>query len=153
MIGRILALCLAVNAAISANAFAEPMGKWWGGFGQGTAEYGIKNDSAGSDSIYIVCNAKRTDLLFTVGGVVPKPGSRISVDIDGDEFGLVAKSNGSIETETRSGSNAFYFLWEAFRAGHVARVRLSTGQHTIFTLRGAARALPKEPCETDMNRY
>lgn len=144
MTAFLLALLLLPSAAL-----AEPIGRWWTGFGQGTIEYGIKNDSAGSDTIYIACEPDRTAIRFSVRGADPKPGSTIIVTIGGDEWELYADRDQFVPTSSHVAADNFISLWHAMRRGQVARVRLDTGRSTVFTLRGAARVLPRQPCQTD----
>ena len=144
---------LAVAAlACATTASAQPIGRWWAGFGQGNFEYGIHNDSAGSDAVYISCGEVPTTIEFTVGGVKPKQGSTIIATIGADEFELPAGRGGLFETKSHAESGNFRALWTAMRIGQVMRVRLSTGQSTVFTLKGAAKVLPKESCPTDFER-
>jgi hypothetical protein len=79
------------------------VGRWWSGFGQGTVEYGIKNDSAGSDKIYIACADKHTYISFTVGGVNPREGSDILMTIGADEFVVMAGEHGYFQTGSHVG--------------------------------------------------
>lgn len=139
-------------ALASGEAGAEPTGKWWAGFGQGTFEYGIKNDSAGSDEFYIACGYDFTTISFKISGVVPKQGQRVVINIGGDEFDLWLGARGDFETKSHVDSDNFYALWDALRAGQIMRVRLSSGQSTAFTLKGAAKTLPKDACQTDFAR-
>lgn len=149
--GKILIIgALAITiAGIAGEASAEPIGKWWAGSGQGNLEYAIKNDSAGSDQFYIGCGWAPTTISLKVGGVEPKQGQHAFITIDGDEFDLSLGEYGNFETKSHVDSDTFIALWTAIRAGQTMRVKLSTGQSTSFTLTGAAKALPKEPCETD----
>ncbi|NEX91177.1 hypothetical protein [Caulobacter sp. 17J65-9] len=142
---------LAAWAAASSVA-AEPMGVWWSGFGQGTFEYGIKNDSAGSDSVYIACSDDSTTISFTVGGEDPKPAQSVVVTIGGDEFEVWTDQLGRGGTASHASADTFTALWAAMRKGDVMRVRLASGRSTAFTLKGAAKALPKEPCTPDFYR-
>ena len=135
--------------ACSSSVSAEPVGRWWSGYGMGTLEYGIKNDSAGSDSVYIACSGESTIVYFSVGGVDPKPKSIIIVTIGGEEWVLYTNSDGHVPTNNHVAADNFISLWHAMRSGTVMRVRLATGQSTRFTLAGSGRELPKKPCETD----
>ena len=145
-------LVVLVVATSATVAWAEPIGRWWAGYGQGNLEYGIHNDSAGIDSVYIGCGEEQTYVSFTVGGVEPKHGSAILVTIGADEFELPIGKWGSFETGSHVASDNFHALWDAIRTGEFMRVRLATGQSTVFTLKGAAKALPKEACKTDFER-
>ncbi len=151
---RTLKLALATIALASSvtTANAEPIGRWWAGFGQGNFEYGINNDSAGSDTTYIGCGEGLTYVSFTVGGVQPKEGATIIVTIGADEFEFRADSAGNIPTASHVDSENFHALWVAIRAGQFMRVRLNTGQSTVFTLKGAAKTMPSQACQTDFER-
>lgn len=135
-----------------ALALAEPVGEWWTGYGQGTFEYGVQNDSAGSDAIYITCNDDRTVATMSVGGNSIPSETSVLVTIGAHEFELSSDDEGNVATASRSDSDNFEAFWHAMRAGQSMRVRLATGQSTAFTLKGAAKALPKQPCLTDFAR-
>lgn len=149
---RKFCLTIAALAVLTGSANAEPIGRWWTGFGQGNFEYGIHNDSAGSDTVYISCGEVPTTIEFTIGGVNPKQGSDILVTIGADEFVLPAGKDGYFETKSHVASDNFHALWDAMRAGQFMRVRLASGQSTAFTLKGAAKVLPKQACATDFER-
>lgn len=150
---RALVLGTVCAVAITGVAAAEPIGRWWAGFGQGNFEYAVKNDSAGSDEFYIGCGEVPTTISFRISGVEPKRGQSVLITIGGDEFDLPLGENGYFETKSHVASDNFRALWSAIRAGQVMRVRLSTGQSTSFTLKGAAKALPKESCTTEFERF
>lgn len=142
-----------IAAAIASTAVAEPIGRWWSGFGQGNSEYGIKNDSAGADEIYIACGEVPTTVSFTVTGHHPKPGDTAYVTIGRDEFVLPLGRQGEFETVSHVAADNFQALWTSIRSGSAMRVRLSTGQSTGFTLKGAGAALPKTGgCTPDFAR-
>lgn len=144
-----LMLCIAAPSAAS----AEPMGRWFSGYGQGTTEYGIKNDSAGSDYLYIACSPEYgTSISFTIGGKNPRPRSTVIATIGSDEFELYTDGMGQFQTASRVSYDTFRTLWEAMRTGSAMRVRLSTGQSTAFTLKGAAKVLGRQHCQTDFER-
>lgn len=149
---RRLGLAIIAVLTVAGGATAEPIGRWWAGFGQGNFEYGIHNDSAGSDTVYISCGEVPTTIEFTVGGVNPKDGADVLVTVGADEFVLRAGKGGYFETKSHVDSDTFHALWDAMRAGQAMRVRLATGQSTAFTLKGAAKVLPKEACATDFER-
>jgi hypothetical protein len=143
---------IAAILASAGAAHAEPIGRWWAGFGQGNFEYAIKNDSAGSDQFYIGCGEVPTTISMTIGGVEPKAGQTAVITIGADEFELPLGRDGYFETKSHVASDTFHAVWDAIRAGHAMRVRLSSGQSTAFTLKGAAKALPKDACPTDFER-
>ena len=142
----LLALAL---VALATPAAAEPMGSWRSGWGQGVTEYGIKNDSAGSDHIYIACSDDDgASVRFSVGGAEAPKRGMVIVTIGADEFELQINKSGHFPTMSRVDAAIFDALWTAIRKGQVMRVRLSTGQSTLFTLRGAAKVLPPHSCDT-----
>lgn len=146
---NLLTAAVIILIATAGVAHAEPIGRWWTGFGQGNFEYAIKNDSAGSDEFFINCGEVPTTISMRIGGVEPKAGQTAFVTIGGDEFELSLGKDGYFETNSHVASDNFHAVWDAIRAGDDMRVRLSTGQSTAFTLKGAAKALPKQACPTD----
>jgi hypothetical protein len=151
-ISKLALASLAVAVSVGGIAKAEPIGRWWAGYGQGTFEYGIHNDSADSDTIYIACGEEQTYISFRVGGVEPREGSIVIVTIGPDEFELSVNQWGNFPTGSHVDSENFRALWDAARSGQFMRVRLATGQSTVFTLKGAAKTLPKKACKTDFER-
>lgn len=136
--------------AISTTVHAEPIGRWWSGFGQGTVEYGIKNDSAGSDEFYIACKPSGATINITVSGVDAPKNSHVIVTIGADEYELATDEWGEFRTNSTVADAVFGALWASIRKGSVMRVRLSTGQTTPFTLSGSAKILPKDFCMTEI---
>ncbi len=111
-------------------------------------EYGLKNDSAGSDYFYIACFEDGATISLTVGGKNPQPTSKVLVVIGADEYELYTDKAGEFRTDSHVAYDTFRTLWASLRTGSVARVRLSSGQSTAFTLVGAAKVLPREQCKT-----
>jgi hypothetical protein len=147
-------LMLAIfSVSISTFVSAEPIGRWFSGFGQGTMEYGIKNDSAGSDYFYIACSPDfGTSISITVRGKDAPANQNVIVVIGSEEYDLFTDKNGDFSTESRVASDTFRSLWNSIRSGSAMRVRLQSGESTVFTLEGSGKVLDKEPCETDFER-
>jgi hypothetical protein len=139
---------LVLSAAKSGVVSAEPMGRWYSGFGQGITEYGIKNDSAGSDYFYIAWAPDGATIDFTVGGKNPQPQSTVIVDRGADDFELPTDDHGRFTTGSHVASDNFRALWQSLRSGSLVRIRLSTGETTVFTLKRAAKILPAKRCKT-----
>ena len=133
-------------------AEAEPYGRWWTGWGMGVTEYGYKSDSAGSDKIYIACSHDSTTISFSISGINPRPRSEVIVVIDGEELRLFSDVDGSIPTDSRVADANFRALWSLMRSGNTMWVRLSTGESARFPLKGSAKVLDAESCETDFAR-
>lgn len=134
--------------ALSSPAFAEPIGRWFSGYGQGTTEFGIKNDSAGSDYFYIACSDRGASISFTVGGINPSPRSTVIIVIGAEEYELGVGKSGEFKTSSHVAYDNFRSLWASLRACKAMRVRLSTEQSTVFSLTGAAKILPRTQCKT-----
>ena len=148
-----IALALLTIAIFARPIAAEPIGQWYSGFGQGTVEYGIKHDSAGSDYFYIACSPDfGTSINITVGGTDAPPGKNVVVTIGADEFDLPIGRDGYFTTHSHIAYDIFRTLWSSLRRGTVMRVRLANGQSTVFSLRGSGRILPKQHCRTDFER-
>lgn len=137
---------------LATGAAAEPAGRWFGGLGQGAAEYGVKNDNAGSDGFYIACLPDGASIMLTVGGRTPVPLSTVSVLVDADAFELATDASGDFSTASRDGHTRFLALWDALRDGDALQVRLSTGQSARFSLSGTAKVLPRQHCRTAFER-
>ncbi|WP_438725634.1 hypothetical protein ACR9YC_06800 [Parasphingorhabdus sp. DH2-15] len=119
----------------------------------GVSEYGYRSDSAGSDTIYISCSEDQgTNIRFTIGGRDPEPVSEITIVIDGEELRLFTNSDGNVPTASHVAASNFWSLWKMMRSGQTMRVKLSTGESTIFPLNGSAKVLPREHCKTDFAR-
>lgn len=133
-------------------AHAEPIGRWRSGFGQGTLEYGIKNDSAGSDEIYIACSETSTMMYFSIGGAEPPASSQVILTIGNDEFQILTNEKGIGVTDCHVCADNFDALWPALRSGSVVWVSYQDGKRTKFTLDGSSKALPPERCKADFWR-
>lgn len=138
--------------ACSGMASGEPIGRWFSGYGQGTMEYGLKNDSAGSDYFYIACPYDGATISFTVGGKNPRPLSTVIVVVGAEEYELTTDKWGQFRTTSHVSYDIFRSLWASMRSGSAMRVRLSSGQSTAFTLKGAAKVLPRDQCETGFEK-
>lgn len=139
---------IAVTVALSSVAAAEPTGRWFTGFGQGTTEYGIKNDSAGKDYLYIACSPDGATIDFTVAGKNPAGDSAVDVEVGRDKYQLHTDTYGRFTTDSHGSSDTFRALWDSLRRGSRADVRLSTGKTASFTLENTGRILPPKPCPT-----
>lgn len=138
---------------LSTSVSGEPLGRWWSGYGQGTMEYGYKSNSAGRDWFYIACSRDLgTTIRVTAAGKDAPARSVVQVVIDGEAFELWIDESGEFRTASRVGFDTFRTLWPAIRRGRSMRVRLSSGQSAVIKLTGAAKALPRDPCETDYER-
>jgi hypothetical protein len=132
---------------------AEPVGKWWSGWGMGVSEYGYKGDFDGNNSIYIACSPDiGTSVSFSINGKGPRPNSNVIVVIDDEQLELFADKNGSIPTASHVADANFRALWGMIRSGRTMKVKLSTGEVTTFPLNGSSKALNAAPCETDFAR-
>jgi len=153
-VGTLSGVLVVLAALAPTPAPAEPIGKWWSGWGQGVTEIGIKNDSAGSDEIYIACSQDRpnhTTISFTIGGKNPRPGSSVFIVIGSDTLEFPIDEHGNGSTNTHVAADNFTFLWDAIRRGRWMVVRLATGESTRFMLAGAAAALrgKENTCKPD----
>lgn len=148
---RKLLLALA-SLLVVTPAHSEPYGRWWTGWGMGVTEYGYKSDSAGSDSIYIACSHDSTTLSFSISGKNPEPRSEVTVVIDGEELRLISNRDGAIPTDSRVADANFRSLWGLMRSGSTMWVKLSSGESARFPLKGSAKILNAESCETDFAR-
>lgn len=138
--------------AVGNPAAAEPIGRWWSGWGMGTFEYGYKSAASGGNVVYIACSDSETSIRFSIRGRDPRPRSVVSVAVGRDTFEVITDQWGTGTTESHVAADTFVSLWSAMRAGSSMQVRFSTGETARFTLGGSAEALPKQPCKPDFWR-
>lgn len=133
---------------LSVPAFAEE--EWKAGFGQGTNEYFV--DNGPGNRFYIACGEENTSIMPTIIGESPPSGTTVSIIIDADEYDMGTDANGYIPTDCHVCGDNFDALWTALRKGHYMLVKFADGRSSKFSLKGASRAMPKEPCQTDWER-
>ncbi len=125
-------------------ALAEPVDRWWSGWGMGVHEYGW----SGSDGsmIYMTCE-DRTEIGLNVAirGIDPKPKSEITFALNGQKVNFWTKASGEIETESRAAMNNVYFLFDELRAGKEMSLSFN-GLSKRFSLAGSSKGLGSEFC-------
>jgi hypothetical protein len=141
---RLTGLVIAL-AAWSGGAQAEPIGRWFGASDSGAPVYGFTRDAAGLDAIQIVCAPGEPRLRVLVGSARPKPRDLVKFVIDGTEWDLFTNDDQEVTPQGQDGGS-FIGLWNGLRRGQAVRVRLASGGAATFSLRGAARVLPRQPC-------
>ncbi len=138
------AVTVALVALQITPAFAEPVNRWWSGWGMGVSEYGW----SGSDgsTIYMTCES-RTDvgLRVAIRGIDPKPKSEIVVVLNGQKISFWTTPNGDVETQSRVSMNNVYFLFDELKNG--SKMTLSfNGLSKSFNLAGSSKGLGSEFC-------
>ncbi|WP_374471696.1 hypothetical protein [Phenylobacterium sp.] len=149
---RHVLLATGVFLAVALPAVAEPTGRWWSGWGQGTAEYGFS--AANGDKVYIACDEGSgfgTTVSFAIEGTGPEPGETVTVRTDLTAFDFPVDDSGRLETASRAGNENFLALWDAIRRGAVLSIGFG-GRTATFPLAGSTRMLAPEACETDFAR-
>ncbi|MGQ7248278.1 hypothetical protein ACUN9Y_13205 [Halomonas sp. V046] len=137
----------ATAAATSTLAFGEP-DSWSSGWGQGVSEYAAVN--AYGDELYIACSDyDPVRMTLTSGDRSYGSGYEgdFSLIIDGTEVQY------PYETDSRVGSNNFYFAWDALRKAHSIAAVTSDNDYIELPSKGSASALPawgtpEFPCQT-----
>jgi len=143
---------LAVSVSYFSSAQAEPTGRWWAGWGQGTAEYGYSSPDVGK--VYIACDEGSgfgTSVSFTLQRSEPKAGEAILLETERESFEFSADSQGNLATDSHVGSDIFGALWAALRRDKTLTVSFG-GKSAKFPLTGSAKVLPPIACETDFAR-
>jgi hypothetical protein len=132
-------------------ALAEPVGRWWSGWGMGVTEYGFKKDDA--NYIHISCDPHRkTYVAVSISGRNPRAGSAVVFLVNGQTLRWLADRQGYLPTESHVDSSNYYSLLEEVRRGSGA-LRISyDGRTTTFPLKGSARELPSDPCPSDFGK-
>jgi hypothetical protein len=123
---------------------AEPVNRWWSGWGMGVSEYGW----SGSDgsTIYMTCeNRTEVGLRVAIRDIDPKPKSEIVFALNGQKISFWTKPNGEIETQSRVSMNNVYFLFDELKNG--SNMTLSfNGLSKRFNLAGSSKGLGSEFC-------
>lgn len=126
-------------------AAAEPVDRWWSGWGMGVSEYGW----SGSDgsSIYITCDSENNlGLSVAIRGKSPKPETDVIFKLNGHEVSFWATATGEIEMQSRVSMNNLYFLFDELKASD--KLELSFDDRTkTFPLKGSAKGLGSALCE------
>ena len=132
---------LALLASVLASpvwAFGE-VGRWSGGWGQGTAEYVVVD--ARQNRLYIACNdSEPATMTLTVGGRDYAHGQG-----DRNDFVLLIDGKGpyyASDAGSRVGGDNFRVAWDALRTGRTVQARTGDGKVVSFSLTGAAKVLP-----------
>lgn len=123
---------------------------WKSGWGQGVSEYSVSNGPG--NEFYIACSEDSTNIMPMIIGDSAPPKSNISIIIDADEYEFGTDEKGHIPTDCHFCSDNFEALWNAIRKGQHMLVKFEDGRSSKFSLKGAGKAMPKEPCKTDWAR-
>lgn len=142
---NLLSILALLSFGLNAPAAAEPVDRWWSGWGMGVSEYGW----SGSDgsTIYITCDSDRAlGLRVAIGGVDPHPNTDVVFYLNGQELHFSTDADGDIEMQSRVSMNSLYFLFDELRKGRSAVLRFD-GLMKEFPLAGSAKGLGSELCE------
>ncbi len=130
---------------VAAPLAAEPVDRWWSGWGMGVSEYGW----SGSDgsTIYITCGSEgELGLHVAIRGVDPRPNTDVIFNLNGQEVRFWTKEDGEIEMQSRVSMNNLYFLFDELRKGTTMFLRFD-GLAKEFPLKGSAKGLGPRLCE------
>jgi hypothetical protein len=129
---------------------AEPMGRWWSGWGMGQAEYGYTHEDG--SSVLFSCGdgvGSGTSIHTTIRGKSPDPNTEVEFVVDGETITMLNDRNRGMDTFARVQSDSFYYLIKRIRAGAELVIRFG-GMSKRYPLKGSAVALrDADECETD----
>ena len=138
-------IILGCSLLLQGPASAEPVNRWWSGWGMGVSEYGW----SGSDGskIYITCeNNTELGLVVAIRGIDPKPKSEVLFLLNGQNIIFSTMPNGDIEMKSRVSTNNLYFLYDELRTG--SKMTLSfNGLSKTFSLAGSSKGLGSGLCK------
>ncbi len=145
------AITLTAMAALLSATYVQAFGelnRWSTGWGQGVTEYVAVNSNG--DELYIACDPySPVSMSLTVGerSYGANSGGGFSLLIDGQEI------QHPYETDSRVGSNTFYYAWEALRRANSIIAVTGDGTRVELPSKGSAKALdstesPAFPCTT-----
>ncbi len=142
----------ASTPVVGTAAVKTPEAVWTSDYGQGVSEYGVQNDSAGSDSISLSCNDEKTEMSFSVGGETPKH-QRVTAYVGAQELEVMVGDDGNVLTDSHAEADNYTALYDAMRSGQPSiRVRVASGKTATFSLKGAKDVLPEFGCQPDFAR-
>lgn len=145
MTKTILAFAMLMAAAIATPAQAEPVNRWWSGWGMGVSEYGWSGTDG--SSVYITCDSEdNLGLNVAIRGESPKPKSDVIFRLNGQEVTFWTNADGTIEMQSRVSMNNLYFLFSELRAGETMALEFD-GLTKVFPLAGSAKGLGAGLCE------
>lgn len=108
----------------------------------------------GENRFYLRCDYGRTTYAYYTGIEVhiadnrPPPGSEVLLLIDSRQLYLQTDLSGYFRVDTADDEAIFRLAWDAIRRGTSLRVLFEDGRSADFSLRGSARTIDPEPCET-----
>ena len=141
-----MALVAVVTALwLSAPAAAEPIDRWWSGWGMGVSEYGW----SGSDgsTIYITCGSERElGLRVAIRGVDPQSKTDVIFNLNGQEIRFWTTADGDIEMNSHVSMSNLFFLFDELRKGTSVFLRFD-GLAKEFPLAGSAKGLGPTLCD------
>jgi hypothetical protein len=143
---------LLLAAALSLAAMPALAQGWRSGFGQGINEISVGNGPGNEFRINcdvgITDDASRTSVSFTIRDRYPRKGSKVAVYIDDTELEFYMDDDYRSLISYRAAQGNFDMLWEKARTGRSMRVVFEDGRTSTFSLKGAAKALGRKPCDT-----
>ena len=148
----IATLFVATTSVVVAYARIETVGDWTRNYTNTTVEYVTRNGA--SDSLELVCGFQggyRVNLGHFIinGNGPPEPYESIDVVVDGKTFDIALGKDSHIRTGCAGCAQNFNGMWHALRTGKSLRLRFDDGRKALFSLRGSAKIMHREPCHQD----
>jgi hypothetical protein len=152
-----LGLCLL--SLLPQAAKAEPINRWWKGFGQGLTEYGYTNGPKGSE-IRLSCNEATLSFFVLISNKAPAANTSVVFIIDNDQDNKVelpVDDQGYILTDNHLGADNFLFLLKEISNGSqdVTYGFVSSDAKTYsqsFPLKGSGLVFENHNCTPDYYR-
>jgi hypothetical protein len=152
---RFLPLGATLSLLVAQPLQADVVGQWTTEFGQGIIEYSIYNDFQQSTYITISDGSNgvgaTVQIFLAINGKGARPGTPVTFSIGSTAIRMWADAGGSISTGCQQCARDFDTLWRLLRSGNQLKLAFD-GREAIFTLRGAARVLPRTPPPADFYR-
>ncbi|WP_349370500.1 hypothetical protein [Salinarimonas sp.] len=108
----------------------------------------------GENRFYLRCDYGLTTYAYYTGIEVnikderPPPGSEVRLLIDSRQLYLQTDLSGYFRVDTAEDEATFRLTWDALRRGSSLRAVFEDGRSANFSLRGSARTIDPQPCET-----
>lgn len=144
---RLVSAMIALLATVQ-QSNADVFKDWIVGFGQGWLEHTTRNGPGNTFTIScdIGGNGYGAKIFVEIEGRDPPPNSMGRVFIDGDEAQITFDEYSNGVTDCSACAANFVYIWQKARLGQQMIVLFEDGRASKFSLKGASKALSKEPC-------
>ena len=139
-------------STIQSPAEAQQYGDWTVGGAQGYVEYRVQNGPGNEFNISCDEGASAdhstTGIIVTIEGKPAPANSVVNIILDAQETQHPTDEAGTITPSCNACYANLAQFWSHIHKAKSMLVQFGDGRHSSFSLKGAARAIPKKVCRT-----